>query len=118
MQRKSIIMKMYILEGKVPKEINDVEEWAKWFTSDNRTVKKTEGTISMTGAQLGNITISTVFLGMDHGFNGEEPVLFETLVFGGPCDGDMDRCSTWEGAEKMHEKMIEHVRYIISKLKI
>jgi hypothetical protein len=32
------------------------------------------------------------------------------MIFGGPLDQECDRCSTWEAAEKMHEKMMERVR--------
>jgi hypothetical protein len=69
--------------------------------------------------------ISTVFLGINHGFfrNGLLPILFETmawldlpkqlveavrleLIFTDECK----RCSTWEEAEIQHEKMIERLK--------
>ena len=57
------------------------------------------------------IRISTVFLGLDHAFVGE-PMLFETLVFGGRSDGLQARCSTWADAERMHERILSMVRKV------
>jgi len=56
------------------------------------------------------ISVSTVFLGLDHSFGGYPPLLFETIVFGGPMDGEMDRYTTWDEAEAGHEAMVEKVR--------
>jgi len=56
------------------------------------------------------VEVSTVFLGLDHnfGFDGA-PVLFETLVFGCPLDGEMDRYTTESAARAGHEAMVERV---------
>jgi hypothetical protein len=44
---------------------------------------------------------------MDHGRGGDgKPVLFETLVFGGPLDGDMWRYCTWTEAEAGHASVV------------
>jgi hypothetical protein len=60
------------------------------------------------------VKVSTVFLGIDHNFDFEEdapPVLWETMVFNGPMDSEMDRCSgNREQAEAMHAKMVERVK--------
>lgn len=56
--------------------------------------------------------MSTVFLGMDHGYAwmdrqpGYRPLLFETMVFGGALDSHQQRYSTWAGAEYGHEKVV------------
>lgn len=56
------------------------------------------------------IHVSTVFLGIDHGFGrGDEPILFETMVFGGKLDGDQARVATWDEAEKKHAEMLARV---------
>ncbi len=60
--------------------------------------------------RVGDARISTVFLGMDHSWGGGPPLLFETLVFGGPLDDEMERYSTWEQAEAGHEAMVARVR--------
>lgn len=52
--------------------------------------------------------ISTVFLGLDHSFSEDaEPLLFETLIFDGEFDGEMERYSTWDEAVEGHAKMIK-----------
>jgi len=53
-------------------------------------------------SEFGPVSVSTVFLGMDHSFGGG-PLLFETMIFGGKSDGYMDRYSTWQEAEAGHE---------------
>ena len=58
---------------------------------------------------IGDSSVSTVFLGLDHGFRGK-PILFETLVMGGPCDQDGDRYSTWAEAEEGHARFLLKVR--------
>lgn len=55
-----------------------------------------------------DVNVSTVFLRLDHNFFGEgPPILFETMIFGGPLDGYQLRYATWEEAEEGHEKAIE-----------
>ena len=102
----------YILEGHTPVPEADLLKWGKWMETSNRIVKKDIATVKFEGDNLGEVRVSTVFLGLNHSFLEEaEPLLFETMVFGGPLDQEMDRCSTWEGAEKMHELMCEKVKH-------
>ena len=55
--------------------------------------------------------VSTVFLRLDHNYSGEgPPVLFETLVFGGPLSDEMERYCTEAEALEGHERMVERVR--------
>lgn len=58
------------------------------------------------------VSVSTVFLGLDHNFDVEDeiPVLFETMIFGGKEDQFQSRCHTWEEAEVMHENACELAR--------
>ena len=72
-------MRNYILEGKVPKPVDDILEWAKWFGSADRTVKKDV---------IGDVNISTVFIGIDHSFGGREPELFETMMNKSPDEAE------------------------------
>ena len=67
----------------------------------NRTVAKDK---------IGDVEISTVFLGLDHQFGKGRPLLFETMVFGGELDQEMDRYSTYEEAEKGHKFMVKRVK--------
>ncbi len=91
----------YILEGHEPIECPDLMRWASWFEKADRHVDKTA---------IGDIKISTVFLGLNHNFGDGPPVLFETMIFGGDFNEEMWRYSTWEGAEKGHQKAVEKVK--------
>lgn len=87
----------FILEGKTPVPAGDLISWGRWFETADRHVAQTE---------IGEVRISTVFLGLDHSFGSGEPLLFETMIFGGPRDGYQERCSTWEQAEAEHAKAV------------
>ena len=86
----------YILEGKSPKPVDDILEWAEWFETANRRVARTK-------MWLG-VEVSTVFLGLDHSFDRGAPILFETMIFGGKQDEYQDRYHTWEEAEIGHRQ--------------
>lgn len=91
-------MQHYILDGKIPVQAQCFMEFALWFESANRTVKKTT---------IGDAEVSTVFLGIDHRFIGDgPPVLFETTIFGGECDQDTWRYVTWAEAEAGHDHVV------------
>jgi hypothetical protein len=57
----------------------------------------------------GAVEVSTVFLVHDHAFGGGPPVLWETLVFGGPLDGACDRYTSREAAVAGHAVMCARV---------
>jgi hypothetical protein len=99
----------YILEGKIAKPV-DILTWMMWYEKADRTVARTE---------VGNVIISTIFLGLDAALllgsddsfeDGYAPLLFETMVLGGEMDGYKIRCATWETAEELHEKTVEEVK--------
>lgn len=52
------------------------------------------------------VRVSTVFLGLNHAWNDEEPVLFETMIFGGEHDQFQERYHTWTEAENGHKKAL------------
>ena len=83
----------YILEGREPKAV-DLMTWARSFGKTDRHVADKE---------IGNVRVSTVFLGLNHSFGDGPPLLFETMIFGGEHDGYQERCSTYSEAEAMHE---------------
>lgn len=91
----------YILDGKRAVECPDPITWARWYESANRRVAL---------ETIDGVRISTVFLALDHSFGEGPPMLFETMVFGGPLDEEQDRCATWEEAEAMHKAMVARVR--------
>jgi len=70
----------YVLDDNgEPLQVDDVLAWAAWFETAHaaRVVAQDE--------LAGGVSVSTVFLGLDHnwGFGGP-PVLWETMIFGGP----------------------------------
>lgn len=74
-----------------------LDEWTRNFRL-NRSVAQTH---------LGRLGyVSTVFLGLNHAWDDGPPLLFETLVFGGPLDETMERYTTEEQARIGHEFMI------------
>lgn len=61
--------------------------------------------------KVGDVTISTVFLGLDHSFDESgPPILFETMVFGGPLDEEQVRYATWDEAVAGHAAMVQRVK--------
>lgn len=59
---------------------------------------------------IDHVKVSTIFLGLDHQFGDGPPLLFETMIFGGPHSGYQKRCSTLDQAEAQHEAAIALVR--------
>lgn len=98
---KRKMSKHYILKDKKAIRIDDVFEWAAQFVSQDRRVAKDT---------INGVTVSTVFLGLDHQWNSGEPLLFETMVFGGKLDQSQERYSAWEQAEEGHKLMVEKVK--------
>ena len=87
----------YTLKGKNPAPCTNVIEWGNWMKENqaNKVIARTE---------INGKLVSTVFLGIDHNFSGDNPHIFETMVFH---KGKLDepwfaRCSTWDEAEAQH----------------
>ena len=91
----------YILVDGEPREA-DLMTWATWFESADRIIARTE---------QGGVMVSTVFLGVDHNFSPEgAPVLWETMVIGGPLDGEQEYYTSVAAAQDGHEKTVERVK--------
>lgn len=97
-------MTYYILVGQTPVPC-DVHEWAQWLEHNQEARRVNNTTL------LGLVQVSTVFLGLDHGWGmSPRPVLFETMAFWDGESGDeQERCCTWREAEKQHEAMVREV---------
>ena len=97
----------YILDkNKLAIPVATVVEWARFFEI------KAARRVAL--EEIGGLTISTVFLGIDLSFGDSEvPILFETMIFKGDSSIDCDRCGTWEEAIEMHER---HVAKVIAKI--
>ena len=86
----------YILEGTIPVLCDNLNIWGRWFQTAARHVARDE---------RGDVVVSTVFLGLDHAFRPGRPLLFETMIFGGPHHLDLARYSTWAEATAGHAVM-------------
>ncbi len=97
----------YILDGHEAVTVPDMLTWGQWWeTADRR------GAV-VSGGDAGK---TTVFLSMDHNFGGRgAPLLFETMVFGGPLDEEQERYADWSQAEQGHKRMVKRVRAILGK---
>jgi hypothetical protein len=92
----------YVLIGQTPVPEDDLMAWASWYEdADNRQARIVKQEM------VGNVFLSTVFLGLDHSFRpGGDPELFETMAFWQDANSDLlcYRCSTWSDAEAQHER--------------
>jgi hypothetical protein len=92
---------LYVLDGKTPVPEPNLIKWGSWFESANRVVQ--QDTIE-------GVKISTVFLGVDHSWVEGQPILFETMIFGGERDGETHRYHTWDEAEAGHQRILNEVK--------
>ena len=89
---------LYILIDGKAEPTDDINLWGLGMSDNNIKFNK-----------FGDSNVSTVFLGMDHSLRGEDPVLFETQVFGGEHDGYIDRYHTLEDSIIGHDTICEMV---------
>lgn len=79
----------------------DLFTWSKWIeNTGNKVVEQTD---------LDNgYWVSTVFLGLDHGYGDGPPILFETMVTNpeGDWENYQERHCTWQEAEIGHAKAV------------
>lgn len=120
-------MRPYILKDHIPVEVEDGAEAFRWRDANwqDCTVGKT---------YIGHIEVSTVFLILDHSFGMGRPILFETMVFGfddwvriwvshpkdhrrvptpkppPPPDRFQERYSSWDEAQKGHDRMVAQIK--------
>lgn len=88
----------YILKDKAVVACDDLTMWAQWMETADRKVDENI---------MGDVRVSTVFLGLDYSFGGGSALLFETMIFGGPHDGYQRRYSTWNEAEHGHKAAVK-----------
>ena len=79
-----------------PIAATSITEAAKWLDENlERKVVKQD--------YVGDVWVSTVFLGLDHAWNSDIPVLWETMIFGGEHDQYQERYTSYEDAVKGHQ---------------
>lgn len=66
------------------------------------------------------IRVSTVFLGIDHGIDSSNPVLFETMVFDDRNENTgsdlyMRRYTSWDEAKQGHEVIVKTIKERLEK---
>lgn len=92
----------YILKYKKPIKAT-IEEYSKWINKNpKQKVVKQE--------LINDCKISTVFLGLDHSWESDIPVLWETMIFGGKEDMYQDRYASYKEALIGHEKAVNLVK--------
>jgi hypothetical protein len=83
-----------------PEPCESLKEWAQWLeTSDERRVVARD--------EQEGVRVSTVFLGLDHAFGGSVPILFETMIFGGPHNDFQERYTSRTEALDGHRRAVE-----------
>lgn len=107
----------YILVDKVPVPEPNLIKWSQWLNEPvkNRIIKQQLITV---GKRIWGV--STIFLAIDYSFSRDgDPILFETMIFNHTkgkrrklrCDFQ-ERYSTYEEAEKGHEKVVADLAVI------
>jgi hypothetical protein len=92
----------YVLDGHEPILEGDLLAWGKWMQDGDRIVAQT---------MVGEVRVSTIFLGLDYNFHlSGPPLLFETMVFGGELDQEQERYSNWDEAVAGHEAMVARIK--------
>lgn len=101
--------KMYVLdfENHVT-EVKDVASWGLFMESDAKVIGYTEIT--------SECCVSTVFIGIDHRIYGRgPPMLFETMIFGGPLDEYQWRYASYDDAVTGHKMAVTNARNAIGQ---
>lgn len=110
----------YVLIDHRVVECPDLMQWAKWFEMSRK-----DESFRVGETVIGELRISTVFLGLDHRFLSDgPPIVFETMVFqetaeerehcGEVFDDCMQRYCTYEEAERGHEAIVDSLRALES----
>lgn len=106
-------MEMYFLEADhstrpVRDEAEMMEQYRRWEAAG---YSKPGHPKVVDVTQIGEVTVSTVFLCIDHNFGGGEPLLFETMVFGVRDKYRYtERYHTWAEAEEGHARIVAMIK--------
>jgi hypothetical protein len=90
----------WILQNMRSKQVSYFE-YAAWIETSNRTIDIT---------QIGDVRVATEFCGVDRGFGVGPPLLFETIVSGGPLDGQKWHYASLGEAKQGHHEAVAEVR--------
>lgn len=94
-------MSNFILdENGDPVRCGDIGKWANWYKTAERHIGDDV---------VKNIRVSTVFLGVDHGWGRDRPILWETMIFGGKHDDYQERYASKQEALAGHQRALSLV---------
>jgi len=107
----------YVLNAAGEPEPASVLEWGKWLeeasTDRTRVIAQDKDE-----SQDGEIMVSTVFIGLDYNFLGEgPPILWETMILGGPLHGYQERYSSRGAALAGHQEACDLMRKAAKRIK-
>jgi hypothetical protein len=95
------VTQWYILTPARETKAVDACEWCEWRS------KCEDWRIDKTEIGAGDVEVSTVFLGLDHGWSQDgPPVLFETMIFGGDYDQHCWRYTSYVAAQAGHTRIV------------
>lgn len=104
----SMLERMYVLDGRIPRRARSLEEHMEQFMAFSESDGTRVWRVAETEIPGGSV--STVFLGHDHNFWPDgPPILFESMVFGEHSE-EQHRYSTWEQAEAGHAILVAKYR--------
>jgi hypothetical protein len=84
----------YILKDNEPQSCEDLVEWAMWMGESNRQIALDE---------IGNVRVSTAFIGITPSEVDGVPALFETMVFP---SNSIRRYTTYQQALAGHSQIV------------
>lgn len=90
----------YIMQNMRPRRAQFFE-YAAWYETHDRTIDRT---------RIGDVSVSTVFRGIDHGDGYGPPLIFETRVSGHALDGETRWYATLGEAKQGHHDVVAAVR--------
>lgn len=87
-------------------------EWAEFFEKiENRRLA-----LTVVGP---GISVSTVFIGLDHNFTDKgPPLVFETMCFNDLGEEECIRWATWEQASAGHDRVVAEIRERLAKKEV
>ena len=95
--------RFYIHDQNGTPQETDADGWINWLKEHDRQVKFDRITEK--------IAVSTVFLGIDHNhFDRGPPILWETMIAGGPENGYRQRYSSLDEARRGHDEAVTLAR--------
>lgn len=96
--QRSRIQKFVLNDAGDPVPCEELHEWAAWLTANPGTSRRLAFDVA------GHVSVSTIFRGFDHVV--VRPMLWETIILGGPAHGETTRYATRDEALRGHEATV------------